>query len=184
MTKFNEDLNIIAGLSDAPVADGSYTVAQFKAKFDEAANLLKNFLNNTLIPALEAGTGVRAERWNTPRTFTITDGENTVTVSVDGSKDVSFTLPSTLHASIDGNASTAETAETATKLSTAIKIGNADFDGSDDVTLEQMGAMPLDGGAFSGGVTLRGMKLTEGVDYGDNLPTTGEEGQLFFLKKV
>ncbi|MBR6801738.1 MAG: hypothetical protein IKM61_08310 [Eubacteriaceae bacterium] len=46
---FTEDLNIISSLDDAPQMDA----AELKAKFDEAANLLKDYINEDLIPAIE-----------------------------------------------------------------------------------------------------------------------------------
>ena len=51
-----------------------------------------------------------------------------------------------------------------------------------DVTAAQVGAVPKTGGAMTGALTTKGIKLTPGVDYGDTLPESGTEGQLFFLE--
>ena len=54
------------------------------------------------------------------------------------------------------------------------------------VTAEQAGAMPIAGGAMEGAITLNGIVLTEGVDYGDGEPEdvvgNVEPGQLYFKR--
>ncbi len=45
------DLNIIASLSDRPNTDDGLSAAQLKAKFDEAGNAIKTYINGSLIPA-------------------------------------------------------------------------------------------------------------------------------------
>lgn len=47
--KLTEDLNIIAGLDNHP----ALTPTQLKAKFDEAANLIKAYINNTLLNGID-----------------------------------------------------------------------------------------------------------------------------------
>lgn len=47
--KLTEDLNIIAGLDNQP----TLTPTQLKAKFDEASNIIKDYINNTLVDAIE-----------------------------------------------------------------------------------------------------------------------------------
>lgn len=44
-----EDLSIIAALDDEP----NLSASALKAKFDEAGNYIKTYLNDTLIPAIE-----------------------------------------------------------------------------------------------------------------------------------
>lgn len=51
---FSDDVQVIHVLSDNPVTDDNLTVQQFKDKFDQAAIAIKNYINNTLIPAIEA----------------------------------------------------------------------------------------------------------------------------------
>ena len=57
--KFDADLNIISKLSDYPSEDGLETDA-FKRKFDLGPNLLKDYINNILIPALDQIVDVEA----------------------------------------------------------------------------------------------------------------------------
>lgn len=47
---FNDNLNIIQALTDEPNDMDGLTAAELKAKFDEAGNLIKNYLNNRLRP--------------------------------------------------------------------------------------------------------------------------------------
>ena len=46
------DLNIIQKLDDEPNDVGGLTSAELKAKFDEAGNVIKTYINDTLIPAI------------------------------------------------------------------------------------------------------------------------------------
>lgn len=54
LTKVSKNMAIIAALSDLPNATDGLTPAQLKAKFDEGGDSLKDYINNTLIPSLEA----------------------------------------------------------------------------------------------------------------------------------
>ncbi len=56
LTKLLTDLYIISLLDDEPNDVGGMSSAELKAKFDEAANTIKTYINETLIPEL-AGTG-------------------------------------------------------------------------------------------------------------------------------
>ena len=51
------------------------------------------------------------------------------------------------------------------------------------VTPANIGAVPASGGKMTGAITLKGIYLTEGVDYGTSFPTDVAKGKLF-LKKV
>ena len=44
-TTLNTDLNIVQALADEPNDVGGLSAAQLKAKFDEAANIIKEYLN-------------------------------------------------------------------------------------------------------------------------------------------
>ena len=57
--KFESDLNIISKLNDYPSEDGLETDA-FKRKFDLGTNLLKEYINDVLIPALNQIVDVEA----------------------------------------------------------------------------------------------------------------------------
>ena len=60
------DLNIIQKLDDEPNDVGGLTSAELKAKFDESGNIIKKYINETLIPALLAegvlGAGLLVQR--------------------------------------------------------------------------------------------------------------------------
>lgn len=51
--KLSADLNIISKLGDYPLADDGLEPDQFKAKFDEAGKLIKQYINEVLIPSLD-----------------------------------------------------------------------------------------------------------------------------------
>ena len=57
LPKFNEDIQIISKLADEPNDVGGLSANELKAKFDEAGTLIKAFINDTLLPYLEAATG-------------------------------------------------------------------------------------------------------------------------------
>lgn len=50
------------------------------------------------------------------------------------------------------------------------------------VTAEQVGAMPITGGIMENTLTVKGIALTEGIDYGPGNPSGGVLGQLYFKK--
>lgn len=52
-TNLTTDLNIIQALDDEPNDVGGLSAAELKAKFDEAANIIKTYLNETLIDEME-----------------------------------------------------------------------------------------------------------------------------------
>ena len=49
---FLSDLDIIQKLDDEPNDVGGLTAAELKAKFDEAGNIIKDYINNTLLPGI------------------------------------------------------------------------------------------------------------------------------------
>ncbi|SHI11476.1 hypothetical protein SAMN02745823_02544 [Sporobacter termitidis DSM 10068] len=50
LTPLNDDLNIIQALADTPNDTSGLTAAQLKAKFDQAGNTIKGYINDTLLP--------------------------------------------------------------------------------------------------------------------------------------
>ena len=54
LTKLTKDLSIISKLSDEPNDIDGLTADELKAKFDEAGNSIKDYLNNTMTPELDA----------------------------------------------------------------------------------------------------------------------------------
>lgn len=65
------DLNIIQKLDDEPNDVGGLTSAELKAKFDESGNIIKKYINETLIPAVLA-EGTTAVRYTSQ---TLSDGQ-------------------------------------------------------------------------------------------------------------
>lgn len=51
--KLSADLNIISKLGDYPLSDDGLEPDQFKAKFDEAGKIIKQYINEVLIPSLD-----------------------------------------------------------------------------------------------------------------------------------
>lgn len=60
LKKLLADLSIISKLGTNPGVDDGLSEEALKAKFDEAANLIKEYLNNYLVPALEKTVDVEA----------------------------------------------------------------------------------------------------------------------------
>lgn len=52
--KLDADLDVVQKLDDEPNDEGGLTADELKAKFDESGNLVKTYINDTLLPALEA----------------------------------------------------------------------------------------------------------------------------------
>ena len=56
------DLNIIQKLDDEPNDVGGMTSAELKETFDKAGNIIKDYLNNQLIPAILSDDATEAAR--------------------------------------------------------------------------------------------------------------------------
>lgn len=57
-----EDMNIIAKLDDEPNDVGGLTAAELKAEFDKGGNIIKKYLNETLVPEILASDATEKER--------------------------------------------------------------------------------------------------------------------------
>ena len=62
ITLMDGDLNIIQALDDEPNDVGGLTSAELKAKFDEAGNTIKTYINGTLIPEILTEEATEAAR--------------------------------------------------------------------------------------------------------------------------
>ena len=62
ITMLDGDLNIIQALDDEPNDVGGLTSAELKAKFDEAGNTIKTYINETLIPEILTEEATEAAR--------------------------------------------------------------------------------------------------------------------------
>ena len=60
--EIQDDLDIIQKLDDEPNDTGGLTASELKAKFDESGNIIKNYLNNTLLPAISDTVAEADER--------------------------------------------------------------------------------------------------------------------------
>ena len=60
LTKLTKDMGIISRLEDEPNDVGGLTAAQLKARFDEAGEAVKAYLNDTLLAELAAPTAADA----------------------------------------------------------------------------------------------------------------------------
>lgn len=60
LPRFEEDVQIISKIPNYPGSEGGLTPEQFRAKFDEAAQLIKDYLNMTLLPEMDATVDVQA----------------------------------------------------------------------------------------------------------------------------
>ena len=54
ISRFIDDLNIIAGSSDDPKKEDGLSTPQFKSLFDKAGLLIQKFINEKLIPQIES----------------------------------------------------------------------------------------------------------------------------------
>lgn len=61
LTKLTDDLDIIQALADLPNTTDGLTAQQLKAKFDEAVNLVKTYVNNTLTAELDTDFATKAD---------------------------------------------------------------------------------------------------------------------------
>lgn len=156
ITKLTDDLDIIQALDDLPNDTGTppLSAAELKAKFDEAGNTIKTYINDTLTDEVDtelSGKMAAPGSYGTAGQYLETNGDGTVTWSTPlGAGDMLASLYDTdsdgvvnaadTAAACTGNAATATTATTAgtctgnsataTKLYTARSIKIASSDGT------------------------------------------------------
>lgn len=182
-TTLSTDLNVIQKLDDLPNAVGGLTADQLKAKFDEAANAVKTYINSTLLTQLASESSGTA-------------GANRIGISgivgLTGTNNVQDALAAIYAAALsaqagtilDGSISTAKLADSAV---TTAKIN----DGA--VTAAKIAADSITGAKcdFSAGLTVDGelavndvVVLTSDmyVDSIADLPASPKTGQLCFVK--
>jgi len=71
INRLDDDLNIISQLSDEPNSNDGLSAEDLKARFDKAGNVIKNYINDTLVPDLEreiakAITNITVQSGNMP----------------------------------------------------------------------------------------------------------------------
>lgn len=84
----------------------------------------------------DGSADITTSKWGTSRTITLSSGTHSYqNTNIDGSANFTLTLPSTLTATLEGNASTA------TKLASAVSLWGNSFDGSSSIS----GAISISG---------------------------------------
>ena len=169
-TQFSYDMRIIRSLKDSPNVDDGLSADDLKAKFDEAGQVIKDYINDVLLPNA-------AEKPEAPGMVKAVGSGRRLVAAVPGTD---YQAPignggittEMLHPSV--------VAPKAAKLETARSITMQDssgkhsaeavsFDGSEDITLK----MPE---TVTANVLIAGSGLV-----GTTLPVSPVEGQLFFL---
>lgn len=207
-SKFTEDMEIIGKLEDKPNDTTGHDAAWLKGQFDEGGKLLKSFIN-TFLDALNASgakdigidtiSGVVAETVqealeaiNVKAAQSAAGVVSNKGITTEKLDDLSVTTPKIAELAVT-EAKIASGAVTGEKLASGSvaegKIANGAVTGpkiaAAAVTTEKMGQGAVTGEKtnFSAGLPVTGpLVLTSGVGYGDTLPSSGVEGQLFFLK--
>lgn len=62
LTRLTEDVSVVSKLDDEPNDVGGLTAAELKAKFDEAGEIIKKYLNDTLLTELQSPAGAASLR--------------------------------------------------------------------------------------------------------------------------
>ena len=101
LERLNDDLSVISKLGTNPGIDDGLSEERLKAKFDEAVNIIKLFLNEKLIPSLEMSVDTETITKNIQEVRTIAESktlkkERTATLSSSGWSNLQQTV------SVDG----------------------------------------------------------------------------------
>jgi hypothetical protein len=148
LTPLNDDLDIIAKLDDEPNDVGGMTPSELKAQFDLAGNLIKAYLNGTLLPALQivADTAANIDGIDGVLHTLVNDDTKLVTgkavAEAMQSSGYGDMMKATYDTDNDGKVDTAAVADEAVKLQTPRTIslsggasGSATFDGTGNVSI-------------------------------------------------
>lgn len=96
LTLLEENLDIIQGLADLPNSEDGLDPDELKAKFDEAVNIIKHYLNKVLIPQIESDIDAASKGISSGEGI---GGEKLVDGSVTGAKLANASISSTKIAS-------------------------------------------------------------------------------------
>lgn len=184
-TDLTTSLDIIQALDDLPNAVGGLSADALKAKFDEAANIIKTYINTVLLLQLK-DDGAMAGTSGYPGASRI--GISAI-VGLTGTDNVQDALAAIYAAALTAQAGTIlDGAITTQKLADAAVATAKLNDGA--VTTAKLAASAVTGAKcdFSAGLTIAGNLTQQGqiiLDsdcYGDTLPLTPTAGRLFFKK--
>ncbi|MGM9640560.1 MAG: hypothetical protein ACI3V3_04265 [Faecousia sp.] len=89
LKKFEKDMNIIAALDDEPNDVGGLSAAQLKEKFDQAGREIKEYINEDMIPALEAETAAASLGVRMPSSSG-REGPGTIQEAIDSLSEVAM----------------------------------------------------------------------------------------------
>ena len=147
----------------------------------------KNNPHSVTITQIGAAPASHVENKNNPHAVTAAQiGLGNVDNTADKDKPVSTAQATAIaeakKAGTDAQAAAGNAQTTADEAHTAIAEHAEDKDNPHEVTCEQIGAVNKNGDTMIGILTVNGLILTEGVDYGSELPEAGTKGRLFFKK--
>lgn len=180
LTQLTADLDIVQSLDDLPNTIGGLTAEQLKAKFDEAANLIKTYINAVLLAELasESVGGAGASRIGLESL-----------VGLGGADNVQDAFAAVLNAIaqsqagvvVDGSITSAKLADGAVE-SAKIEdgaVGTAQIANSSITGAKTNFAQGL---TIGGKLTQSGQIVLGAACYGNTLPSTATAGRLFFKK--
>lgn len=193
-TKFNEDMEIIAKLSDEPNDADGLTAAELKARFDLAGKLLKQFLNEVLLTELGGAGGAGSigvgpvngtAQGETVQAALDSLAQQIVEATVGAIPDKSIAEEKLADLAV-GTRVLSELAVTAAKLAEAAVTEEKLATGAVTNTKLATGAVTNEKTDFSAGFAPAGpIKLVQGVHYfaGEaDLPEDTEDGRLYFVQ--
>ena len=156
--EMTDDLEIIVKLNDRPNQGNSLSSAELKALFDKGPKLIKQFINSIVIPALNKLDGAANFKGGHGE-LTGRDAENQHPIAaIAGLVDA--------------------LSEKAADEHNHEGVYSPSDHNHDDTYLK------VSGGTMTGAVTLKGIHLTEGVDYGETFPDDAKIGRIFWTPEV
>lgn len=181
--KLVEDISYISKLDTEPNDVGGLTADEFKAEFDKGVNAIKNFINEVLIPALEAYGVETGVIYGTEQAKYIrVSDKGMFETSPNG---VDWFAATTRGEKGEPGPSAYDTAKEAGYTGTEEEF-TAGLIGMPSVVTDFPNVKSAAEAAFpaTGGIITGDIILTEGKNYGLNLPSEATKGRLFFKKLV
>lgn len=174
----NQTITLSGDVSGSGATSISVTIGQGKVTNAMLAGSIANGkLQNSSVTvngtSVSLGDSITTEKWGTARNITIKDADSTnsgTAVSVNGSDAVTLLLPSTIKATLSGNASSATLASTVTTTAdTTNTLYVVGVTSSATTTLKRDTSITVKGGALSAG----SVTTTGNVSIGGTLGVTG-----------